>query len=303
MTFKEHFRTNFNIRLQIADKGIELSETLNSRLLKDFRAETGIFKFNQIEIKADPFLFVLNDTLYLFYEEKLRKSKGYIMMTCTNDLENWTVPTMVLQEPFHLSFPFVFKQDNEIFLIPETGEVDEIRLYRFCDDTLTKVEFVKTLKKGAYVDSSIINISGNYYLFTSDSLFNQRVFISRNLLGDYDEHPSSPIYIGRDFGRNAGSIFEYCGTYFRPSQDCTHLYGENVTIHRFIELSPNSIRETKYLKHLFSKDNPYYRYGGHQFSIVEYKGKVIIATDALGLNFNIFKIIQKLLYKIFHINV
>lgn len=303
MTFKEHFRTNFNIRLQIADKGTDLRETLNGRLLKDFRAETGIFKFNQIEIKADPFLFLHNDTLYLFYEEKLRKSKGYIMMTCTNDLENWTVPTLVLQESFHLSFPFVFKQDNEIFLMPETGEASEIRLYRFCDDTLTRVEFLKTLKKGTYVDSSIIATGTNYYLFTSDSLFNQRVFISGSLLGDYVEHPSSPIYVGRDCGRNAGSIFEYGGIYFRPSQDCSDLYGGNVTIHRLKKLDPNSIDETKYLKDIFNKDNPYYRYGGHQFNIVEYRGKLIVATDALDLNFNIFKILQKILYKIFHINV
>lgn len=303
MTFKEHFRTNFNIRLQIADSGTELVELHQSEVLKDFKAETNIFKFNQIEIKADPFLFVHNDTLFLFYEEKKRKSKGYIMMTSTKDLKKWTIPTLVLQEPFHLSFPFVFKQGNQCYLLPETEEAGEIRLYRFCDNALRKVEFLRTLQIGQFVDSSIIYKNGINYLFTSDSSFNQRVFVSENLLGDYIEHPSSPIYVGRDYGRNAGSIFEYGGRYYRPSQDCSHLYGGNVSIHLFLDLDTNSIKEINYLKDIFSKDNPYYLYGGHQLNLVKFRNKIIIATDALDLNFNIFKIIQKVLYKVFHVNV
>ena len=46
MKFREHFRTNFNIRLQIANKGTELSEILESNLLKDFKSETSFLKFN-----------------------------------------------------------------------------------------------------------------------------------------------------------------------------------------------------------------------------------------------------------------
>ena len=43
MTFKEHFRTNFNIRLQIADRAAELSELLQSKVLKDFKADLKSF--------------------------------------------------------------------------------------------------------------------------------------------------------------------------------------------------------------------------------------------------------------------
>lgn len=303
MTFKEHFRTNFNIRLQIADKKTELNSILRGEILKDFMSETGIFKFNQIEIKADPFLFVHNETLYLFYEEKLRMSKGYIMMTSTRDLKSWSDPVLVLQESFHLSFPFVFAVDDDVYLMPETGEVGEIRLYRFSDETLTKVELVKVLMKGEFVDSSIISIDGEYYLFTSDSEFKQRVFVADNLLGDYNEHPSSPIYIGSDYGRNAGAVFEYGGFFYRPSQDCSRLYGDNVSLHQLKEFTTDLIEEKPYIKNLFNRDNSFYTFGGHQFNIVEFKNKLIVATDALDLNFNIFKIAQKLLNKVFHFDV
>lgn len=303
MTFKEHFRTNFNIRLQITENETELNNILRGMILKDFKSEKDIFKFNQIEIKADPFLFVHNETLYLFYEEKLRKSKGYIMMASTKDLKNWTEPVLILQESFHLSFPFVFANNDEVYLMPETEEVGEIRLYRFCDESLTKLKFVKVLKKGKFVDSSIITADDKYYLFTSDSEFNQRVFVAENLLGNYKEHPSSPIYIGRDFGRNAGAIFEYQGVFYRPSQDCSRLYGNNVSLHQIEELTTDSINEKLYIKNLLNRNIPFYAFGGHQFNVVEFKDKIIVATDALDLNFNIFKITQKFLKKAFRIDV
>lgn len=224
-------------------------------------------------------------------------------MTNTKDLNNWTAPTMVLQEPFHLSFPFVFKHGDEIYIIPESSEIGEIRIYRFCDDSLTQVEFMKVLKEGEYVDSSIISKDGKYYLFTSASQFNQRVFVSEDLLGDYNEHPSSPIYSGSDFGRNGGSVFKYKGTYYRPSQDCTHLNGDNVSLHKLKDFTISSIVESLFVEKIINKNDAFYLYGGHQFNVVEYRDKIIVATDASDLNFNIFKIAQKSLKKVIHINV
>ena len=57
------------------------------------------------QIKADPFLFEYNNAIYLFYEEKYKNGKGYIVCTWTSDLKNWSQPVVVLKEPFHLSFP------------------------------------------------------------------------------------------------------------------------------------------------------------------------------------------------------
>lgn len=303
MTIKEHFRTNFNIRLQVVSEHTPIGKMLSGGILREFHSDRNIFKYNQIEIKADPFLFVHNDTLFLFYEEKRRLSKGYLMMTCTKDLKSFTVPRVILKEPFHLSFPFVFEDQGTVYLLPETGDAGEIRLYRFVDDGLSHVVFEKTLICGEFVDSSIVFKNNQYYLFTSDRQFNQRIFVSSALFGNYLEHTSSPIYTGKDYGRNAGSIIKYNDCFYRPSQDCSRLYGGNVSLHLLSELNQSAISESLYIKNLFDCGVPFYKYGGHQFNIAIFEGQIIIATDASDLNFNIFKLLQKILLKIFKKNV
>lgn len=298
MTLKEHFRTNFNIRIQECKKGTPLTELLNGRMVQDFLCSTSLFKYNHVTIKADPFLFSKKGKLYLFYEEKQRKNKGVLKMVCTDDLAHWSEPKLILKESFHLSFPYVFEDRGAVYLLPECGESNSIRLYKFTDDTLSKVEFVSILVEGNYVDSSIIKREGKYYLFTSNPQFEQKLFISDSLVAGYKEHPSSPIYVGADCGRNGGSIISYNDSLYRISQDCSHLYGGNVSVHKIDIITPDVYKETLIHRNILKNAEPFYEYGGHQFNIVEHKGKEYAATDALCLSFNIFQIIDKIKKKL-----
>jgi hypothetical protein len=40
------------------------------------------------------------------------------------------VPRIVLEEPHHLSYPFVFEHADQIWIIPESGEAGNVGLYR-----------------------------------------------------------------------------------------------------------------------------------------------------------------------------
>lgn len=298
MTLKEHFRTNFNIRIQECEKGTPLTDLLNGSLVKDFLCSTSLFKYNHVTIKADPFLFSKNGKLYLFYEEKQRKYKGVLKMVRTEDLVHWTEPVLILKEPFHLSFPYVFEDSGAVYLLPECGESNSIRLYKFTDENLSKVEFVSNLVEGNYVDSSIIKKEGKYYLFTSNPQFEQKLFISDSLLSGYKEHPSSPIYVGSDCGRNGGSVILYNDSLYRISQDCSRLYGGNVTVHKIETITPDIYKERLVDKNILKTDKKFYEYGGHQFNIAEHKGRVYVATDALCLSYNAFQIIDKIKKKL-----
>lgn len=293
MTFKEHFRTNFNIRIQECEIGTPLSDLLNGRLVKDFLCSTSLFKYNHITIKADPFLFSYNGRLYVFYEEKQRKYKGVLKMVSTEDFENWTCPALVLKESFHLSFPYVFEDNGTVYLLPECGESNSIRLYKFTDSSLSKVEYLSSLVEGNYEDSSIIKRDGKYYLFTSNPQFEQKLFISDMLTTGYKEHPASPIYVGPDCGRNGGSVISYNDCLYRISQDCSRLYGGNVSIHKIDQINPSMYKETLVESNILKKTVPFYAYGGHQLNISEHKGKVYIATDALRLCYNVFQFFDK----------
>lgn len=243
--------------------------------------------FNPIYIVADPFLFVDNETLYLFYEQKRLYNGGVIAMTSTKDLVNWTIPIVVLKENFHLSFPWVFKHENKIYMIPETNEASSIRLYEANND-LTSFKYVKTLIEEnvskdsvSFVDSSIIFNNGLYYLFTSvnkNDVNIQRLFISKDIFGHYDEAGCSPIFVGNKYGRNGGRVFEFNNKFYRVTQDCEIRYGECVDVHEIKNLNSNNYEESLVYNNILPKTE-FYKEGGHHFNFVVFKDNYIISTD------------------------
>lgn len=279
----------FKIQLLEAEKEFYAFDKMKtvSRIL--FNRLT-LFK-EPIIIVADPFLFVRGDTLYLFYEQKKLYHDGVIMMTSTKDLQNWAPPRSVLKEPFHLSFPYVFERDGNIYMIPETCANRSIRLYRAVNSELTEFVFVKKLLEMeddsnvliSYSDSSIWNKDNVTYLFTTVNCggTNQlRLYYADDLLGPYKEHCKSPVVVSPKHGRNAGSLILYEGELYRPAQDCVHRYGDNVHLWKIIQLTPSEYQEKLFKESIYDKRIPFYREGGHQLNVAQFKGRYIVATDA-----------------------
>ena len=255
-----------------------------------FRMEiNGLWKVKPVLFRADPFLFVRGKELFLFFEIQYGFDSGQIAMMKTRDLIHWSEPVIVLQEPFHLSFPFIFEEGRHVYMIPESEENNTIRLYRANDD-LTSFSYVRTLLfqervKGLrcnYVDSHIYKKEGLFYLFTSymkDWKTTQELYIAENLLdGEFKKHPCSPICISHEYGRNGGSIIEYEDKLLRVSQDCHKDYGENVSLHQILDLDEQCYKEKLFKRNIFS-DNCLFPDGGHQLNIVKFNGKYIYATD------------------------
>lgn len=245
-------------------------------------------------IEADPFLFVHNDRLFLFYESMLfGKGQGLIKMRSTTDLQHWTEPALITHEPkTHFSYPFVFEDGGEVYMMPETGCDHNIRLYKATDDTLThfepykvilqREEFPKDLKFD-YCDSCIYKNDGLYYLFTSYSTETEyflQLFTSTSLTGPYTEHPSSPICRGNKLGRCGGSLIESKGHLYRVAQDCEDSYGAQLHLLEIDELTPDSYKEHVAEENILPTDEPFYAEGGHQLNFAEFKGKTVVATDA-----------------------
>ncbi len=250
---------------------------------------SGLWKWKPVLFRADPFMFVKDEELFLFYEIQYGFDYGKIAMIKTRDLVNWSEPVIVLQESFHLSFPFVFEEDNYVYMIPESQENDTIRLYRANED-LVSFSFVRTLlrqerNKGFqcnYVDSHVYKQNGIFYLFTSymkEWKTIQELYVSDNLLnGVFVKHPCSPICISHEFGRNGGALIEYDNKLLRVSQDCHENYGENISLQQIVRLDEQNYEEIIFKRNIF-KDNPLFPDGGHQLNIAQFCGKYIYATD------------------------
>ena len=139
-------------------------------------------------------------------------------MIKTRDTIHWSEPVIVLQEPFHLSFPLVFEEDDQVYMIPESEENDSIRLYRANGD-LTSFSYVRTLLfqerveglKCNFVDSHVYKKDGLFYLFTSfmkDWKTTQELYVSDSLLeGVFKKHPSSPLCISHESGRTGSVLY------------------------------------------------------------------------------------------------
>ena len=240
--------------------------------------------------QADSFLFVKGDELFLFYELQHWDDPGVIAMVKTRDLRTWSQPVVVLKQPFHLSFPYVFEDGGQVFMVPESQESDAIHLFRADNDELTSFSLVRTLLHQErangihynYDDSHIYKKGGTYYLFTSyqrDWMYYQELYTSDDLLsGQFRRHPASPICVSNEFGRNGGSLIDYDGRLLRVTQDCHADYGDNVSLMEVTRLD-----ELSYEEHLFKRNvlprNSIFTDGGHQLNIARFCGKYVYATD------------------------
>lgn len=250
------------------------------------------FKANPTIIVADPFLFEYKGKLHLFYESKGLYTPGVLMMTSTSDLVHWSKPVVVLKEPFHLSYPWVFEEAGKVYMIPETGQDGSVRLYEATDESLCSFVFSHKLLEQpknreirmGYGDSSIYKKDGKYYLMTmlqySEPVNVLELYMSDKLKGPYTVHPCSPITRSNKVGRDAGCWIEHQGKLLRVSQDCTHRYGDNVHVSEITKLSPTVYEEKILQESILPTDVSFYKEGGHQFNAIKFNGQWIVATDA-----------------------
>jgi len=274
-------------------KSKPLFEADNKTILA-FRRSNLFSLGNPIVMQADPFLFAHGDTLYVFFEGmRLIGGHGAIIMTSTKDLKTFTKPIKITNEPdCHFSYPFVFEDNGQVYMMPETGCDFNIRLYKATSQDLTKFELHKVILERSekdkkkvsfdFADSCIYKKGSKYYLFTSyyaDNTYFLELYLSDELDGPYEKHPQSPICSGNKYGRCGGPLIEADGHLYRPAQDCVATYGGQVHLMEIDELTPTLYKEHTYRDDVLPKNQKRYKIGGHQLSFAKFKGKTVVATD------------------------
>ena len=275
---RRYKRQTFSLRIGVADC-FSLNPS-DFTTIKEIIADK-----NSVIINADPFLYANGDFIYLFYEEKKVKTPGIIKMAKSRDLSNWITPVAVLEENFHLSFPFVFNDCGNNYMIPESNDAQSIRLY-ISDDNLVEWKLERIILQGEkYRDSSIVVKDGVFYLFTTVMQHNKfalKLFYADTLESRWVEHPASPLAVGMNTGRNGGSIICDSNRLFRPIQKSQNYYGEGLSIAEITVLSRCAYSERILENNVFSKAGSFYKHGGHHLSIVKFKDKYCMATDRVA---------------------
>lgn len=114
---------------------------------------------------ADLFMIRDGSTWYMFFEVmNACTNQGDIGLATSPDGLNWTYKQIVLYEPFHLSYLYVFKYKHENYMIPESHHSNSILSYKALDFPIQWL-FVGVLLEGQYTEPSIFYFNGKWWIF------------------------------------------------------------------------------------------------------------------------------------------
>jgi hypothetical protein len=194
---------------------------------------------------ADPFAVQKSGQWFLFFEiDSVTTRQGEIGLATSTDTTNWIYRQIVLNEPFHLSYPYVFEQDGVYYMIPETHQAGAIRLYR-ADPFPTHWTHLADLIQGSYHDPSIVRYSGRWWIFACKGQNETMdIFYADQLTGPWQPHKKNPVITNdRTRARCGGRIREIDGKLIRFAQDCLDRYGHRLQGYEVTTLTPENYDE------------------------------------------------------------
>lgn len=208
---------------------------------------------------ADPFLIKDGKNWRLFFELfNLSNGRGEIGLASSRDLITWKFDGVVLAEQFHLSYPLVINHNGSYFMIPESRQANEIRIYRAIAFP-NRWRFERSIIKGAYSDPSPVFFQNRWWLFACQSPYSLAIFYADDLLGPWKTHPLTPVYRNdASVSRPAGLPLVINNTLIRFVQDNRQGYGKRVRAMVVDKISP-----TEFFEHPAARDPFFGAHGAH----------------------------------------
>lgn len=199
---------------------------------------------------ADPIAFSHNGIDAVFMEE-YPHSLGRGVISCALLQADATLsrPQRILERPYHLSYPFVFRAGEGIFMIPETSQNRTVELYR-CTRFPDEWVLERTLLRDIAITDATVHFDGErWWMFATvgdegsygwDEL---HLFMADSLAAEWTPHPANPVKCDPRTARPAGPLFRKDGRLIRPTQDCSRSYGGAVNLCEIEVLTDSEFRE------------------------------------------------------------
>lgn len=182
--------------------------------------------------RADPFGLWHGGRLYVFVERfDPGDQRGRIeVLTYSDELDLISID-LALQEPWHLSYPYVFRSGTDCWMLPEARGAGQLTLYRAHSFPLGwKAELTIPLPDDA-VDATPLFWKEKWWLFycirrgRSHRTSELHVAFANELAGPWQDHPLSPVRRGLSASRPGGSPLIGDGYIDLPVQDARNGYG------------------------------------------------------------------------------
>jgi hypothetical protein len=200
---------------------------------------------------ADPVLFEHEGRHHLFCEEIPAGATRAVISHAELPAGGGRAdaPTPVLETGYHLSYPFVFAHEGEVFMIPETSAQRRVELYR-------ATEFPHSWRREAILldgivacDATLLVKDGRLWLFVgvaathATMLDELHLFTAGAVRGPWEPHPLNPVVSDVRCARPAGAIQSWGERLVRPGQDGSRRYGGAVSFRQIDLLSVDGYAE------------------------------------------------------------
>ncbi len=251
---------------------------------------------NKNKFYADPFIFKsANEQFSILYEEyDYDNQYGKISLFSIDKNCKVTLSKTLINSSSHLSYPFIFFEDEKMFIFPEASESGKLSGYHFDYDS-KEVKFKADILNLPILDSTIFKHNGKYWLFGTmlgnDSNNKLHIYHSESLWGPYLPHKCNPVKDDLSSSRPAGNIIEVDGELYRPAQNSQNYYGSSITINKIKHLCEEKFEEEFFMS--IAPQNKSFRHGVHTLNSAGNK----IVIDGLGKRFLPFTQVNTFLKK------
>lgn len=201
---------------------------------------------------ADPFPIEKDGRVWILLEVlPFSTQRGYLAAVELFADGGHGEPRTIMKTESHLSYPFIFTWQGELYLLPEAGESREVTLWK-CEqfpDHWTKAATLLT--DVCFTDATLIEHEGLWWLFLTigehggiclqDEL---HLYYANSPFGPWTSHIENPIKSDARNSRPAGNMFYRGGVLYRPAQDCATAYGKAIVLNRIDRLDTEGFSET-----------------------------------------------------------
>ena len=147
----------------------------------------------------------------------------------------------------HMSYPYLFQSDGDVFCVPETSDQQTAILYR-CSAWPHKWTAHATIVDNlAATDSTIFQHEGSWWMLCTDdqagSGSHLYAFYAPSLDGPWIPHILNPVKVDVRSARPAGTPFRAAGRLIRPAQSHDRGYGSGIVFNEVIALSETAFEE------------------------------------------------------------
>lgn len=200
---------------------------------------------------ADPILWEEQGRAFLFVEEfPYATERGLISVTeLAPDGRALDVPRPIIERRTHLSYPFLFRHEGAIYMMPENAAEGHLPLYRARQFPDIWEECQPLVPDRGLHDATLLAHQGQWWLLANEECDGGSswdclsLFRGNSPLGPFLPVTHNPALVDARLARSAGPVLQLGGHLVRPIQNCVGGYGRSLVFAEIEQLDDTDFRQ------------------------------------------------------------